>query len=70
MEQHIFNIFIDQRGRHKEGTAIYNAAEVNLQQKHWAKMYFFSLQKGWNYKKVFKMTLFLSVLHKDVLFHC
>ncbi len=35
MEQHIFCILIDYRGRHRKGVAIYNATYVNLQQKPW-----------------------------------
>jgi hypothetical protein len=35
MEQHVFCIFIDYRGRHRKGVAIYDATLVNLQQKLW-----------------------------------
>ncbi len=35
MEQLIFSIFIDYRGRHRKGVAIYNATSVNLQLKPW-----------------------------------
>jgi hypothetical protein len=35
MEQHVFNILIDCRGHHRKGVAMYNVAEVNLQQKPW-----------------------------------
>ena len=30
-----FYFFIDYRGHHREGIAIYNATEVSLQQKNW-----------------------------------
>jgi hypothetical protein len=33
MEQHVFQIVTDNRGRHRKGSAIYNATEVNSQQK-------------------------------------
>jgi hypothetical protein len=35
MEEHIFCILIDHRGHHRKGVAIYNATQVNLQQKPW-----------------------------------
>jgi hypothetical protein len=35
MEQRIFGILIDYRGRHRKGAAIFNAPSVNLQQKPW-----------------------------------
>jgi hypothetical protein len=34
MEQQFFCIFIDYRGHHRKGVAMYNAYEVNLQQEH------------------------------------
>jgi hypothetical protein len=43
MEQHVFCIFINYRGRHSKGCAIHNGSYVNLQQKPWfhgTKMYF------------------------------
>ncbi len=43
MEQHVFYYFVEYRGRHRKGFAIYAATEVNLQQKLWfhsTKMYF------------------------------
>jgi hypothetical protein len=35
MEQHIFCIFIEYRGRHRKGIANYYATKVNLWQKSW-----------------------------------
>jgi hypothetical protein len=35
MEQHIFSIFIEYRGRHRKGVANYYATKVNLWQKTW-----------------------------------
>jgi hypothetical protein len=35
MEQHVVYIFIDYRGRHRKGVAIYSATSVNFQQKLW-----------------------------------
>jgi hypothetical protein len=32
MEQHVVCIFIDYRGHHRKGVAIYNATEINLQE--------------------------------------
>jgi hypothetical protein len=33
MEQHIFKVSVDYRGRHQKGMAIYDAAEVSLKLK-------------------------------------
>jgi hypothetical protein len=35
MEQPVFCIFIDYRGHHKKGVAIYDATSINLQPKPW-----------------------------------
>ncbi len=54
VDQHIFYIFIDCRGRHWKGISICNADKVNLQQKlwfHWTKVYLWKLQQGKNTNK-------------------
>jgi hypothetical protein len=61
MEQHVFCILIDYRGRHRKGVAIYNAIYVNLQQKpwfHWKKI-FLNTTEWLKQEKVYKFTLFL-----------
>ncbi len=51
-----FCIFIDYKGRYRKGDAINDATIVNLQQKllfHWTQMYFWTVQKGSNNKKLY-----------------
>ncbi len=59
-----FCIFMDYRGHHRKGAAIYNATWVNLQQKPWFRwtknMYFWTLQ-GFKQLKIYQLTLFLSL---------
>ncbi len=51
----VFCIFIDYRGKHRKGVAIYNVIQVILPPKpwfHWTKMYFWTLQSGSNNKNL------------------
>ncbi len=51
-----FCIFIDYRGHHRKGVAIYNATWVNLQQKTLVSSntnWFWTLQRGLNNKKIY-----------------
>ncbi len=55
--------FIDYRGCHRKGIAIYNATEGNLQQKKWfhsTKNVFLNIAGRVKPEKGFKMSLFLS----------
>jgi hypothetical protein len=55
MEQHIFCLFIDYRGHHRKGVAIYNATYVNLQQKlwfHWTKNVFSNTAESFKQEKL------------------
>jgi hypothetical protein len=54
MEQHIFYTFIDYRGHHRKGVAIFNADNVDFEPKPWfqqKKVCFRTLQRGPNNKK-------------------
>ncbi len=49
-----FCVFIDYRGHHRKGVAIFNADYVNFQPKpwfQWKNMYFWTLQRGPKNKK-------------------
>jgi hypothetical protein len=58
-----FLLFIDYRGHHRKGMAIYNATEGSLQQKNWfcsTKKVFLNIAERVKLEKDLKMTLFLS----------
>ncbi len=85
MEQHIFSICIDYRGRHRKAIAIYDASEVKLQQKNvslnkktFLKVKTWTKSLKWNYfchKNFVCLPLqscplwLMFVLHKDAMFH-
>jgi hypothetical protein len=63
MEQWIFCIFIDYREHHRKGVAIYNATEVNLQQKlwfRWTKNVFVNTTESFKDEKLYQLTIFLQ----------
>ncbi len=54
MEQHIFCIFIDYRGRHWKGVSVYNVIRINLQPKpllHRTNNVFLNTTEWFKYKK-------------------
>ncbi len=62
MEQHIFCIFIDYRGHHRKGVAIYVATWVNLHHKlwfHWTQNVFLNTAESFEQEKLYLLTSFL-----------